>query len=234
MKPHTIGLTLMLGVAMTLTGCNKGEEKAAVPGDAPKVEAFPEGTKVTDLFPATPGAQSTFSAGGTVELTLKITDVKDQGENKIVTMQTIEQNKVSDTMQWQVGPTGIFQLNARNGKAYNPMQLSAGPDFNNKEEVKYAGKGPFPSVETGKPDYGDIQGSLKNRGIETVDTNMGQIQALAVESAYLYESAGKKYRILNTTWFAPKYGIVRMVQTTQREDNFSRSLTMKLKGFRSK
>jgi hypothetical protein len=234
MKPHTIGLTLMLGAAMTLSGCNKNEEKAVVPGDAPKVEAFPEGTKVTDLFPATPGAQSTYSAGGTGEITLKIVDVKDAGENKVITMQTIEQSKVTDTLMWQIGPKGIFQLNARNGKAYDPPQMSAGPDFNSKTEVKYAGKGPFPSVETGQPDYGDIKGALKNRGIETVDTDMGQIQALAVESAYIYKSGGKNYRILNTTWFAPKYGIVRMVQTTQRDDNFSRSMTMKLKGFRSK
>lgn len=234
MKPQSIGLSIILGLTISLVGCNKGEDKTNVPGEAPKVEAFPEGTKITDLFPTTPGAQSTFTAGDTAELTLKVSDVKESGENKIVTMEIVEQEKVTDTVTWQVGPTGIFQLSARKGKLYSPPQLAASPDFKNVEEIKYEGKGPYASVETGKPDFGAIKGALKNRGIETVDTQMGQIQALSVESAYLYESGGKKYRIINTTWFAPKYGIVRMVQTTQREDNINRSITMKLKGFRSK
>ncbi len=233
MKPHTLGLSLILGISLGLVGCDKGDEKAAPPADAPKVEAFPEGTTISDLFPTTPGAQSTFAAG-TSQLTLRVKGVKDSGEDKIVTVELVEKDAVTDLVEWQVGPKGIFQLNARNGQKYDPPQMSAAPDFASRAELKYAGKGPFPSVETGKPDYGTMNGLLRNRGIETVDTDMGQIQALAVESGYNYESGGKKYAIRNTTWFAPKYGIVRFIQSTLREDGAKSEIAMKLKGFRSK
>jgi hypothetical protein len=234
MKPQTIGLSLILGVSLTLVGCNKGDEKAAPAADAPKVEAFPEGTKVTDLFPTTPGTQSTYTLGKNNQLTFRIKDVSDSGENKIVTMDIVEKEKVTDSIQWQVGPKGIFQVTARNGKKYEPAQMAVAPDFTSREEFKYSGKGPFPSAEPKKQDFGQLTGLLRNRGIETVDTEMGQIQALAVESAYSYESDGKKYAVRNTTWFAPKYGIVRVIQGTQREDGANSEMTLKLKGFRSK
>jgi len=234
MKPQTIGLSLILGISLGLVGCNKGDEKPAPAADAPKVEAFPEGTTVSDLFPTTPGAQSTFAVNQKGQITLRVKDVKEAGENKTVSIEIVENEKVSDTTVWQVGPKGIFQVDARNGQKYEPMQMAVAPDFDSREELKYDGKGPFPSTEPGKPDYGQITGLLRNRGIETVDTDMGQIQALSVESAYGYESGGKKYAVRNTTWFAPKYGIVRFVQTTQREDGAASSVTMKLKGFRSK
>lgn len=235
MKPLILGLALSLGASIALVGCNKGESAVGTVPPPAKVEKFPEGAKVMDMFPTTVGTQSTFKpVQGDGELVLRVKDVQDQGASKIVTIEVVNQGKVNDTIKWELSEKGIMQLSARNGKVYNPPQLALAPDFKDTKEHPYTGTGPFPSVETGAPDSGELKGALLNRGIETVDTGMGQIEALAVASVYGYKSGKHEYRIANITWFAPKYGIVRMVQETQRNDGQSNSLTLKLVGFRSK
>jgi hypothetical protein len=234
---RTAGAIIIAIAALTLTACNKGGDKAGstTATKAQPVTKFPESTKIDELMPAAAGAASTFvSANGTGEITLKIKSSTTQGQNRIVVMEVIENNKVSDTVTWQIGPTGIFQLTARNGKAYTPPQMAVFPKFDDNTEKKYNGTGPYPSVETGKENFGPMEGITRNRGIETIDTDMGQIEALATESLYAYKSGGKAYQVKNTTWFAPKYGIVRYLQTLKREDGQSQTVTLKLKGFRTK
>lgn len=236
MKPLIIGLlTLSLGASFALVGCNKGDNAAGKVEAAAKIEKFPESATVADMFPTTVGAQSTFTpVGGKGELVLRVADVKKEGDATIVTIEVLDNKTVSDTVKWSISDKGILQLSARGGKLYNPPQMALAPDFKSTDEHKYDGTGPFPSVEKGQPDTGAIKGGLINRGIETVDTGMGQIEALAVASVYGYKSGDHEYRIANITWFAPKYGIVRMVQQTQRDDGQGNSLTLKLAGFRSK
>lgn len=237
MKSLAITLIAASVASLALVGCGKDAGTAVGTNSAsPKVEKFPEGTTVADLFPTVVGSQSTFEATGSDEdVSLKVTDVKDQGDAKVVTIEVLSNESVTDKVVWTVGPKGITQLSARSGQSYNPPQLAVAPDLKSQAEIKYTGTGPFPSVETGQPTTGKLEGIMRNRGIETVDTEMGQIEALAVESVYGYTAGGKQYRAQITSWFAPKYGIVRLVQIVQREDmQQPNTTTLKLKSFRTK
>lgn len=234
MKLLTIGCIAALAAALSLAGCGKSDDKS-VAGPAPKIEKFPESTKISELFPTTVGAQSAFKpTTGTGEMTLKVTDVQDMGGTKSVTVDVFQNGDKSDTIKWRVSDEGIFQETARNGKPYNPPQPVVGPAVNDTKQVDYNGNGPYPSVNKDEPVAGPLKGILRNRGIEVVDTGMGQIEALAVESIYQYSAGKNTYRVSNVTWFAPKYGIVRMLQQTQRSDGQTQSFSMKLTSFRSK
>lgn len=234
MKLLTLGSLAALVAVLPLAGCSKPSDTPAA-GPAPKIEKFPPGAKVSELFPTEVGAQSTFKpTSGTGEMTLKVTDVVDEGGKKVVTVEVYQNGNKNDTIKWNVSDEGILQATARNGMAYTPPQPVVGSKIDDTKQVEYDGKGPYPSVNPGDPIAGQIKGILKSRGIEVVDTGMGQIEALAVESVYQYTSGKFTYRVSNVTWFAPKYGIVRMLQQTQRSDGQSQSFSMKLSSFRSK
>src|SRR5690606_8920106 len=100
----------------------------------------------------------------------------------------------------------------------NPEKLEIPADLNDREEKKYNGTGPLPSVNQGSATTGKIEGLTAIRGVETVDTSMGQIEALAVAGAVKYRSGDQEWVQRTTTWYSPKYGIVRYVQTLTRSD----------------
>ncbi|MBA4291507.1 hypothetical protein C0431_00905 [bacterium] len=239
MNTKSIALIALCCTSIALVGC--GDKGGSAPvGEATKVEKFPEGAKVAELFPASVGTQSTYESTNSNsttkgELSLRVSDSQKVGDVTKLKIEVLDKDKVTDVVDWEISSKGIFQTTARKGVAYNPPQLAVSPDFKSLEEIKYKGTGPYPSVETGKETQGPIEGMLRNRGIETVDTAMGQIEALAVESVYGYKAGGKQYRTQITTWFAPKYGIVRLVQMIQREDMPApQTTTLKLKAFRTK
>jgi len=238
MKTFATGLTLLALSAFALMGCNKGEEAVKTTGPAPKVAKFgdPKSVKLQDLLPKTVGTQATYEVVGKPDndLTIRIKDYQENGGKPRVTLEFLEGTTVTDISVWEFNEKGLYQISARKGKVYDPPALQMSNDLTDRKEYTYKGTGPYPSVEKGKPDTGPLESLTKIRGIETVDTAMGQIEALAVITATLYTSGGMKYKQQNTTWFAPKYGIVRYVQTLQREDQQSSSFTLKLKGFSAK
>ncbi|QYK54525.1 MAG: hypothetical protein KF824_06390 [Fimbriimonadaceae bacterium] len=239
MKNFVTGFTLLALASFALVGCNKDNGGAAKSAAAPKkIISFgdPKTVKVQDLLPKTKGTQATYEVVGNPgnDLTIRVKDYQENGGMPRLTLEFLEGNKVTDVSEWEFREKGLYQLSARKGKPYNPPTLQISSDLTDRKEYSFKGTGPYPSVEAGKPDTGPMESLTKIRGVETVDTSMGQIEALAVITATIYTSDGKKYRQMNTTWFAPKYGIVRYVQNLQREDGQSSSFTLKLKGFSAK
>jgi len=238
MKNFVIGFTLLAMASIALVGCNKGDSSAKPTASAPKVTPLGDikSLKVQDLLPNQKGTQATYEVVGKPgnDLTIRVQDYQENGGKPRITLEFLEGTRVTDVSVWEFNEKGLYQISARKGKAYNPPALQISSDLTDHKEYSFKGTGPYPTVEAGKPDTGPLESLTKIRGVETVDTSMGQIEALAVITATIYTSDGKKYRQMNTTWFAPKYGIVRYVQTLQREDGQSSTFTLKLKGFSAK
>lgn len=228
-----------ISVLLISTACNRGGSSVpTTSAKPPKVEEFGDlkTVKVTSLLPTTEGAQATYEAVGTGagELTIRVKKVVDSGDSKIVTLEFVDKGNIQDFSDWQISDKGIYQLSARKGIKYEPPKIEVPADLTDQTEKKYNGKGPFPSIDKGDTASGPIEALTKIRGIETVDTAMGQIEALAVQGAYKYKTGGKDYIQQTTTWYSPKYGIVRYVQSLQRSDGAQQSFGLKLKGFSSK
>lgn len=234
-------LLVACALAIPLAGCNRdGAATPAATGEARKVQTLgkePGQLTATDLFPTTVGAQSSFEVVGNqtgAELTLRVADVQKQGDATTVKLEVKEGQRVTDTSGWRLDAKGIAQTSARNGIAYNPPQMALTLPVTDNAEKKFTGTGPFPSVDANEPTQGQMNGAMRVRGVETVETAMGLIEAVATESVIVYRAGQNQYRQQTVTWFAPKYGIVRYRQSVIRADGQTRNLTLRLKSFTQK
>lgn len=230
----------MMAVALTvaLTACQKGDSVPQGTEKAKPAETFGdrESMKVESLIPTKVGTQATYEAvgGSGGEITIRISDVKDSAKGKVVKMDFMRDGKVDDSTEWLVTTDGLYQLSARSGIKYEPAKLEIPGDLSDQAEKKYTGSGPYPSVQKGETVHGKVEALTRIRGVETVDTSMGQIEALAVKGALKYRSGGLDYVQQTTTWYSPKYGIVRYIQVLSRSDGLKQESGLKIKGFSTK
>ena len=226
-------------VAVFTVGCNKDADNAVPtegkPAKIVKIES-PEKLSGTDFVTAVPGSQLTYEVIGTNrDVTFRIADASGSDDAKTVTFEVVEEGKVSDVFKWRLDSKGITQVTARKGVAFEPPQPLLVLPFKGGDEFRYEGKGAYPSVATGDPTSGALESISKVRGIEVVDTALGKIEAVAVQSITVYSSGKFTYREDATTWFSPKYGIVRYVQTVSRkEDNRTSTMRLRLKSLSTK
>lgn len=241
-RPLALVSTVALASSLVfVTGCNKEEAAGKSTAKAAKVVEIGDLSKLkpADLFPATSGAQGTFVTEGNnkQEFVLRYSKVVKNGDATSITMEVLQNRKQTDISTYRADSKGLFQTSARNGIAFNPPQaivpFPVKKDMEFKE-FKYSGIGPFNSVATGEPTSGKLEAVSRVRGVEVIDTELGKIEAIAVTSVSGYQAGKSIYRIRATTWFAPKYGIVRVTQQIQRQDGQGTSLTLKLKNFSGK
>lgn len=231
--------TASLATLALLAGCGKEDEvaeKYAKP--EPRMAGNLEGQSPLDLIPTTPGTQVVYELtdqSGVRELTFNVQSIAEKPNGKEVTIQIIDnQGSVTDTTKWLVGETGVFQTVARNDQAFDPPQALVNYPITFSEPIKYEGNGPFAGVNA----TGKITGEHRIRGQEIVETVMGEIEALAIDSAYTYSHQGVTFLSRETTWIAPKFGIVRYSQTlaaqNQQGETRASTVNLRLKGFSEK
>lgn len=234
-------LTAAALVALALAGCGGDKNEGAV-GTTPEKAKAPVAAgdlmkiKATDLMPTKVGTQSVFEVVNKPgsEMTIKVSDVKTEGDRTLVTLDVFSDNNQSDSGVWALSSKGIEQVSARTGAAYKPAQMNLPLPYKEGQETKWTGSGPFPAVPAGAPISGTFQAAFKVRGKEVVETAMGEIEAIAVQGISVYESNKVKFRQDSTTWWAPKYGIVRYAQKITNEKNQTQTMTLRLKNFSSK
>lgn len=239
--------TLLIAPAIAafalIGGCQNSGEKATTE-KAKKPDAVMagdlNGKSPMDIWPSKVGAQTTYDAtinGKPAVLTFKVTKVKPAGKNgqdiSFEIFNSAQPDKPTDNPVWRLDEDGLSQVSARQGLTFTPPQFLVHFPIKFGEQYDYKGKGPFP---LGKGS-GDLTGKTRVRGQEVVQTDMGDIEAIAVESIYGWKAENMIFRSTETAWIAPNYGLVRYQQTIQYQnekmETGSQSQSLVLKSYSS-
>lgn len=219
-----------IAAALTLVGCgNSGGASNYKPKPPSKIESaeVQPGQEAT-LLPLAVGTQWVYttavrvtqkdgqSGSTTGELTFRVTAVRDVPGGKEGDIDIINnEGKLAEKQSWRVDASGITQTaGGDKGQKFDPPLASVLFPVKLEETFSWKGIGPFPGgmakTATSKS---------KVLGYEELDTDMGRMQGLAVESRMSWTAAdGKKGQSYGTTWWRPNYGFVRFRQEIQIGD----------------
>lgn len=218
-KLYLIGAPL--AVLAVLAGCQGGGASGYKPKPAPKVEsAEVKAGEEQSLFPLAVGSQWVYTVGVRVstsdgksgqqqsEITLRCTKVDDVEGGKEATLEARNaEGTVTDTQVWKVTDKGIFQVAAGTKAArFEPPVPNVTFPIAIGETVAWKGKGPMPAGEM-------LEGTakVKTLGYQEIDTDMGRMSALAVETRFEWGGQNKGVAV-GTAWWRPNYGFVRFRQ----------------------
>lgn len=202
--------------ALIVAGCGSGGGGSYKPEAVKTVEPVKIAPgEETSLFPLSVGNQWTYAltqsqAGGrtiTKEVVFKVTAAKPAGDGIEANIEVSMDGTVTEKQVWQVGSKGIYQVVG--GSPATPFtpgqpQILFPPETGRK--FTWKGTGFMP---TGKP--GPMSASYEILGPQTVDTDMGPLSAIAVQSVATMTVNGKQGSQTSMTWWAPKVGLVRYV-----------------------
>lgn len=227
-----------IAMSLALVGCQKGDDKPVA--DFKKPEVVKAGNlegETPTLFPTKVGTQITYeltSTEGKKDITFTVENVKPIDGGNDITIKISDQGQTADTTVWRENKSGLSQVSVRNGKAFNPPQMLLPYPVKFAEPVNYKGSGPFAVSNNSGP----IEGQTRVRGMETVETAIGEIEAVAVQAVYRWKDAGNTYISTETAWVAPKYGLVRFQQTiaaqNAKKEVASQSQSLVMKNFSEK
>lgn len=195
-----------------LTTINPGEEKSLFPvavGNMWTYEA--QASAVVDNKPSQKKRQ----------LTIEIKAVTPQGTGQLVTMELREDDVVFSNQNWLVDDTGVYQVDvSAQGvvSKFTPPQCILKFPVNKDDEWTYTGLAPTSLGANTK-----VTAKSKNMGPQLVDTFAGQVSAYSVETTSDLKNSivqnGKTVplegKMSSQVFFAPKVGMVRLVQTVQ-------------------
>ena len=208
-------------LATVAAGCS------SKPADAynPKpVETVPPATitpgNETSVLPLDKGNQWTYDAstviaqngqpqpGSNFEVTWTVTASKQTPNGTVATIVTTQDGKTKGSQDWLVNSKGVYELSdgvppIKFDPPLPVLLFPAKPD----STFKYTGTGP-----TGFGDTGTHKSANTILASEIVDTSMGQISAIPIESKGTVVSKGITAHNAVSVYFAPGIGIVRMRQ----------------------
>lgn len=228
---------MFLAMGLLAIGCGKKSENSYKPKAAPKIQPasvkpgeeaalFPFASGNQWVYEATAGAQANTGqqSGGAFELTFKITKVEEGANGKIAFMSIIRDGKVASDQKWVVNSKGLYQASSKIGEGdFQPMQPQVMFPVTDGSEFSWSGVGPRP---VGKP--GPYKLNSKVLGPQEVDTGVGRLSAIAVESTGSWKDGNKQIQVATTSWWAPGIGLVRYVQNTN-DGTIATAQTLKLK-----
>jgi len=228
----------MLIVACTLlVGCGDKSSNTYKPQPTPKIPVakLNPGEEST-IFPfvaenqwvyeasATAQANTGEQRGGNFELSFKVAKVEDQADGKVAHIQIIRDGKVESNQRWVINSKGLYQASSNIGLGdFAPMQPQVSFPVTEGGTFTWTGKGPRP---IGKPGTYTIESKVI--GPQEVDTGIGRISAIAIESKSEWPDGKKKIQATTTQWWAPGIGLVRYVQNTS-DGTVATVQTLKLK-----
>ncbi len=197
-------------IPVALSGC--GSSGGYTPKPAKKVAdvALKPGDEAS-LIPLKVGNQWVYeieSSEGTSELTLKVSDVKQEGDVTLATMTATVSGSPATMTSWRVDKTGIYQVSDGPTRVFDPPQLLV-PfplELNSLRKTKLTG--PFPFGGT----TGPMDSSVKYIGPQHVDIAGARIAAVAVESVTTWQSENGPAASRGMTWWTPGVGFVRQRQ----------------------
>lgn len=157
---------------------------------------------------------------------LEVKNVQDIPEGKRITLEQIKNDVTVDRQTWEIRKDGIYEvsLGLDNPTTNTPPVPQIPFPIEKDKKFSYTGQALTPFGKVGKV---TIEGTII--GPEEVDTNMGRLSAIRVDSKKTFEVDAKRKGTEETsTWYAPNVGIVRMVQTTMASTNAAAVLKLQL------
>jgi hypothetical protein len=204
---------------VALVGCGKSgtsvEPKASKPLEPAKVQPGEE----RQLFPLVAGNQWVYESnlmaqgGNRVQeqnaiVTIKVKSVTDDaGKTKAIVEATNDQDDAKDQQVWIADKTGIYQSSVgRDPVFFEPLQPVVTFPVQQGDKFTWKGKGYRP---LGGP--GNYTAESVVLASEEVDTGLGKMSAIPIESVSKYRWQNRDVEVRNTSWWVPKIGLVRYV-----------------------
>ncbi len=200
----------LIVVPVALAGCGSSDGYTAKPAKKVADVSFKPGDEAS-LMPLKVGNQWVYtieSAQGSSELTLKVSEVKVEGDATNATMIATMSGSPSSPTAWRVDKTGIYQVSDGPNRTFDPPQLLVAFPLELNKEHKRTTKGPHPFGET----VGSMETMVKYVGPQDVDVDGDRIAAMAVESVTTWQSATGPAASRGMTWWTPGVGFVRQRQ----------------------
>jgi hypothetical protein len=202
---------MIVATALALAGCTRKDETAPVVKPnvkvAPSAPQAPPAPTVAELFPLSKGNSWTYDVevGGKSEPEMIWTVVKSEKvEDGVRATIELDSGNSIEQQTWLQTDKGLYQVSGADRMQNEPPQpmfqtpLTAGSRFT------YSGKAHSMNGETGTI---NAQGVVL--GMQEVDTGVGKLKAMAVETNSSYRETGDTTEAVITTWYAPKVGMVR-------------------------
>lgn len=208
----------------SIVGCGGGSKGTAyVPKTPPKVdEATVAPGQEATLLPAAVGNRWRYQTSqGEFFLEIKAMEPCPDGDGNRVTLDQVRNDVVINTQVWDIKKGGIYEyMVGVDEKLINTPELLQLPfPVEKGKTFEWSGKGPS---ALGKGSDLKVTGTIV--GPEEVDTNMGRMSAIRVETHQVATLGDKSGSIDSTVWYAPKLGIVRIAQTNKFGKAVSKSL----------
>lgn len=212
---------LACGGALLLTGCKHGPNDPYVPQPAKAIPpaAVTPGNEAS-LFPLDKGNQWTYAVSITRmvkgqqqaplrrDWTCKVTSSEKTADGTRAVMDILQDDKLQDRQHWLVTSKGIYQTASGNPSIdYKPMMPVVVFPVKDGATFSWSGSGP-----SGLGVNGPHTSSSKIHGSEEVDTEMGTVSAIPIESDTRVKVGKDDGQSVSTVWLAPGTGIVRLRQ----------------------
>ncbi|MGV3617584.1 MAG: hypothetical protein ACO1SV_19845 [Fimbriimonas sp.] len=200
------------------TGCG---QKAG--GDAPAspVSTIPvakvEAGKEASIMPLAKGNEWTYTweqtatANGRTtsnqrDLTWRVVQATKIPGGVRATIELSMKGLASDRQTWRMDASGLYQEKVSRSKpAYQPALPVLRFPVADHEKFRWSGRGMSPVESVGPM---TLDGHVT--GAQEVDTDMGRMSAIAIESTSRFSFQRQNGIALNTAWFRPGVGMVRL------------------------
>ncbi|MEI8280866.1 MAG: hypothetical protein WCG75_00535 [Armatimonadota bacterium] len=231
---------------LAIVGCSKSDPAGTTnkPKVAPEVQITTQNQK--SLFPFAVGNSWTFAmevsletpnqprSTGNLIVQYTVTKIATEGSTVKATLDVSNNGKVQDQQVWAVDSTGIYQVSTRptprpDALLFEPKQPVMRFPIKNQETFIWEGKGLTPVNKKGTMKY-----AFKCDGNQTVDTDMGSMNALFMQTGGSFKTdEGVLGNIIINAWFSPGVGLARYRQEIITKTAKS-SITMRLKSYNIK
>jgi hypothetical protein len=213
-----------ISLLVLLAGCNGGEKSTYKPVQKkdPEPAVLNPGQEAT-IFPFTVGNSWTYrvqiaaSVGGQGlpadqrEITMKVTEVTPTPDGVRATIDIIEKEEVKDRQIWALNKIGLYQVAIGKDKPVYTLPPQPVVLFPAKEDETFSWKG-WGLSALGRP--GNTESSSKILGSQVVDTLVGQMSAIAIETESKITTPAGSGDVRANYYWAPKVGLVRYRQET--------------------
>ena len=166
------------------------------------------------------------------EITYKIDAAKKRGDDTHFLLGIYQDGKKKDEQMWSAGPKGIYQVSiGPQRREFDPPQPVIVFPVKTGDLFKWKGTS---RAASGRRVSSQMEGAAV--GWQTVDTAMGQADAMLIETQSVFDltaTNGQKVQggTVTDSWFRPGVGIVRYRQTT-RAANGAIATTLRLKSYK--
>ncbi len=156
--------------------------------------------------------------------------IQDSPTSKRAIIEVSSDGKKQDEQEWSSDEKGIFQISMKSPRVpFLPKQPVVRFPVKDQDTYRWEGTGLTPLGKQGSMRY-----AYKNDGMQTVDTEMGQMNGMFLQTGGTFKATdGTVGQLIVNAWFSPGVGLVRYKQEIQVKGGKS-AITLRLKSYNVK